>query len=109
MSAHVLLNLLNVLGKRNKLLEKPRILSLFRNEFNKSNNTRVRMLDSIYITLNLISAVNIIMLSFTQRCYGRPEKWFYRFYSMALFHSQTRRHYMIKEFCIVWLLQFLNS
>ena len=40
MSAHVLLNLLNVLGKRNKLLEKPCILSLFRNEFNNLNNTR---------------------------------------------------------------------
>ena len=26
----------------------PSILSLFRNEFNKFNNTRVRMLDSIY-------------------------------------------------------------
>ena len=26
----------------------PSILSLFRNDFNKSNNTRARMLDSIY-------------------------------------------------------------
>ena len=26
----------------------PSILSLFRNEFNKFNNTRARMLDSIY-------------------------------------------------------------
>ena len=38
MSAHVLLNLLNELGKRD-------ILSLVRNEFNKFNNTRARMLD----------------------------------------------------------------
>ena len=33
----------------------PSILSLFRNDFNKFNNTRARMLDSIYhmtITLN---------------------------------------------------------
>ena len=48
MSAHVLLNLLNELRKRDKMLGKPRILSLFRNEFNKFNNTRARMLDSIY-------------------------------------------------------------
>ena len=32
MSAHVLLNLLNELGKRNKMQGLPRILSLFRNE-----------------------------------------------------------------------------
>ena len=41
---------------------KPRILSLFRNKFNKFNITRARMLDSIYhMTLrllkNFISAV----------------------------------------------------
>ena len=45
MSAHVLLNLLNELGKRDKI---PSILSLFRNELNKFNNKRARMLDSIY-------------------------------------------------------------
>ena len=38
MSAHVLLNLLNELGKRDKM----------RNNFNKFNNTRARLLDSIY-------------------------------------------------------------
>ena len=48
MSVHVLLNLLNELGKRDKMLGLPSILSLFRNEFNKINNTRARMLDSIY-------------------------------------------------------------
>ena len=48
MSAHVLLNLLNELGKRDKMRGLPRILSHFRNEFNKFNNTRARMLDSIY-------------------------------------------------------------
>ena len=42
MSAHDLLNLLNELGKRDKML------ALFRNEFNKFNNTRARSLDSIY-------------------------------------------------------------
>ena len=41
MSAHVLLNLSNELGKRE-------IISLFRNEFNIFNNTIARMLDSIY-------------------------------------------------------------
>ena len=33
----------------------PSILTLFRNEFNKFNNTRARMLDSIYhMTLRLL-------------------------------------------------------
>ena len=62
MSAHVLLNLLNELGKRNKMRGLPSILSIFRNELDKFNNTRAQMLDSIYhMTLrllrNLISAV----------------------------------------------------
>ena len=47
MSAHVLLNLLlNSMLKRYKM--KPRILSLFHNEFNKFNKTGTLMLDSIY-------------------------------------------------------------
>ena len=58
MSAHVLLNLLNELGKRDKMRGLPSILSLFRNEFNKFNNTRAQMLDSIYhMTLRLLSPV----------------------------------------------------
>ena len=48
MSAHVLLNLLNELRKIDKMRGLPRILSIFRNEFNKFNNTGARMLDSIY-------------------------------------------------------------
>ena len=48
MSAHVLLNLLNEFRKRDKMRGLPSILSLFRNEFNKFNNTRARMLDSIH-------------------------------------------------------------
>ena len=48
MSAHVLLNLLNKLRKGDKMRCLPSILSLFCNEFNKFNNTRARMLDSIY-------------------------------------------------------------
>ena len=55
MSAHVLLNLLNELGKRDKMRGLPSIISLFRNEFNKFNNTRARTLDSIYhMTLRLL-------------------------------------------------------
>ena len=54
MRARVLLNLLNKLGKRYKMLGLPSILSLFRNKFNKFNNTGSRILNSIYhITLNL--------------------------------------------------------
>ena len=48
MSVHVLLNLLNELGKSDKMRGLLTILSLFRNEFNKFNNTGARMLDSFY-------------------------------------------------------------
>ena len=44
----VLLNLLNELGKRDKMRGLPSILSLFCNKFNKFNNTVALMLDSIY-------------------------------------------------------------
>ena len=76
MSAHVLLNLLNELGKRDKMRGLLSILSFFRNEFNKFNNTRARMLDSIYhMTLRLEShfcCKKVIILSLCkQRCYGR--------------------------------------
>ena len=55
MSAHVLFNLLNSLRKRDKMLGKPRILSLFPNSFNKLNKTRAQMLDSIYhMTLRIL-------------------------------------------------------
>ena len=60
MSAHVLLNLLNELGKSDNMLGLPSILSLLRLEFYILNNTGVLMLDSIYhmklrLLLNLIS------------------------------------------------------
>ena len=48
MSAHVLLDLLNELSKRDKMRGLSSILSLFRNEFNKINNAGARMLDYIY-------------------------------------------------------------
>ena len=65
MSAHILLNLLNELEKRDKMRGLPSILSLFCKKFNKFNNTRARTLDSIYyMTLkllwNLISAVKML-------------------------------------------------
>ena len=64
-STHVLLNLLSELGERDQMRGLPSILSLFRNEFNNFNNTRARMLDSIYhMTLrllwNLMSAVKTL-------------------------------------------------
>ena len=78
MSAHILLNLLNEWKwKRDKMRGLPSIFSLFRNEFNKFNNTRARMLDSIYhndIKITLKSHFcrkNVIILSlYSQRCYG---------------------------------------
>ena len=55
MSAHVLLILLNELRKRDKMRGLPSILSLFRKELNKFNNTRARMSVSIYhMTLRIM-------------------------------------------------------
>ena len=58
MSAHVLLNLLNELGKSYKMRGLPSILLLFRNELNKFNNTRARMLDSIYHMTNTLKKLS---------------------------------------------------
>ena len=76
MSAHVLLNLLNELRKRDKMRGFSSILSLFRNKFNKFNKTRARMLDSIYHMTNTLKSHfwlknDIILPLCTQRCYGR--------------------------------------
>ena len=75
MRAHVLLNSLNEFGKRDKMRGLPSILFLFRNEFNKFNNTGARMLDSIYHMTNTLKyhfwRKNVIILLCTQRCYGR--------------------------------------
>ena len=74
MSIHVLLNLLKELGKRDKMRGLSSILSPFRNEFNKFNNTRARMLDSIYHMTNsshFCRKIVIILSLCTQRCYGR--------------------------------------
>ena len=76
MSARVLLNLLNELGKRDKMRGLSSILFLFRNKFNKFNNIRARMLDSIYHMTNTLKShfwrKNVIILSLcAQQCYGR--------------------------------------
>ena len=72
MSDHVLLNLLSELGKRDKMPSLSSILSLFRNEFNKFNNTRARMLDSIYHMTNTLKShfwrKNVIILSLCAQC-----------------------------------------
>ena len=55
MSAHVLLNLLNELEKRDKMRGLLSILSLFATSLIKFNNTRARMLDYISLmTLRLL-------------------------------------------------------
>ena len=65
MSAHVLLNLLNKLRKRDKMRGLSSILSLFRNKFKKFNNKRARMKSHFW-------RKNVIILSLCmQRCYVR--------------------------------------
>ena len=55
MSTHISFNLLNEFGKRDKMRGLSSISSLLRNEFNKFNDTRARMLDSIYhMTIRLL-------------------------------------------------------
>ena len=108
--AHVLLNLLNELGKVIKMRGKrglPSILSLFRNEFNQFNNTSARMLDSIdHITLKLLKS-RIFGVKASRFCHlfqsvitdvitllyliCKPLV-VYLFHCMALYHSQARRH-----------------
>ena len=78
MSAHVLLNLLNELRKRDKMRGFPSILALFCNKSNKFNYTGVRILDYIYhmTSKSLKHCIfwrenNKILSSFTQRYNGR--------------------------------------
>ena len=57
MSAHVLLNLANKLGKRDKMRGLPSILSFCRNKFNNKlkKKKKAQMLDFIYhMTLRLL-------------------------------------------------------
>ena len=60
MSAHVLLNLLNELRKRDKMRGLPSILSLFRNEFNKiqkykSTNVRFYLSYDKYFEISFLA------------------------------------------------------
>ena len=59
MSAHVLLNLLNELEKRDKMRGLPSILSLFRNEFknsiNKSTNVRFYLSYDKYFEISFLA------------------------------------------------------
>ena len=57
MSAHVLLNLLNELGKRDKMRGLPSILSLIRNEFNKFNALKPHFCHKNVIILSLCAAL----------------------------------------------------
>ena len=83
MSAHVLLNLLNELGKRDKIQGLPSILSLFRNKFNKFNNTRAQKLDSIYhTTLKLLK----------NHIFGVKTSRYYHFYA-----KRTQLHNITKS------------
>ena len=77
MSAHVLLNLLNEVGKSDRMRGLPSILLLFRKSLIKINNAGAPMLDSIYhMTLNEIKShfwrenLNILP-PFTQHYNGR--------------------------------------
>ena len=101
MSVHVLLNLLNGLWKIDKMRGLPSILSLFHNEFNKFNKTRVQMLDSIYHMTNTLKSdfwrKNVTILSlYTQRCCGRHNvspksinhEWFIDFIAWRYFTSR---------------------
>ena len=98
MSVHVLLNLLNKLEKRDKMQGLPRIFSLFRIEFDKFNNTKALILDSIYhMTKTLKSHFWLknfmILSSYMQRCYGRHDisrkslnhQWFIDFIAWRYF------------------------
>ena len=79
MCAHVLLNLSNEFGKSDKMRGLPSILSLFRNDFNKFNNTRARMLDSIYHYDIKITFIEVLFLALKRKnfviiytcCHGR--------------------------------------
>ena len=56
MSAQLLLNLLNKLGKSDEMRGLSSILSFFHTEFNKFNNTGAQMLVSIYnVTFKITS------------------------------------------------------
>ena len=73
MSAHVLLNLLNELGKRDKIRGLPSILSLFRNQFDKLNYKISCLILLIHDIMNTLKYhfwhKNVIILSLCTQCY----------------------------------------
>ena len=75
MSARVLLNLLNELRKSDKMRGMSSIVSLFLNEYNKFNNTGIRMFNS-FITWPY-NFFEIVFLRenamFSRRYYGRNQ------------------------------------
>ena len=74
MSAHVLLNLLNELRKRDKMRGLQSIFSNFRNKFNKFNNTGARMLDSVYHMTLLLFLNHIFGVKTLGFCHMRGVK-----------------------------------
>ena len=58
MNAHVLLNLFKLLGKCDKMLDKPHVLSLSFNWFNKFNNRGAQMLD-LFLSYDVTSESEI--------------------------------------------------
>ena len=74
MSAHVLLNLLNELWKRDKMRGLSSILSLFRNEFNNFNNTGARMLDYNYHMTLALFLFHIFCVKTLGFCHMRDVK-----------------------------------
>ena len=76
MSALVLLNLLNKLGKSDKMRGLPRILSLFRNKFTFFKNTGAQLLNLFYhMTLKLLKnyifgCENVKILSSLMQCFN---------------------------------------
>ena len=90
----------------------PSILSSFLNEFNTFNNTGARMLHCInHMKLSIINRIfsvrtasfchllrNVIMDVITSRYEICKPLVIYRFYCMALYHSQTRRYWIKFEY-----------
>ena len=66
MSIHVLLNLLNELGE-DKIQGLSSILSLFRNAFNKFNNTGARTLDFMYMYVYHMTLTTLKSLFFREQ------------------------------------------
>ena len=88
MSAHVLFNSLKELGKRDKMRGLLSILSLFRNKFNKFNDTRARMLDSIYhMAFGITSLVDLEL---------RLLLW-----AVTLIQSISKSHELVPSFCFL--------